>query len=462
MATLRPISAADLLQVLQAVGTDNLSHAARSLGFAPTASQPDQAVKSQYAPWPEEGDDLHEPSDPEPGTRRTLFQFPSQPPALSLWQATEAASLQPSEIVPRTGQPISDHDLHQLDPTRKLRHLLPVPWRRSGSFLRSRGGRLVAGQLIDLRLLLRLATKGTVIPRIPRIRRLVWATPVVVLWDDSADMHVFRADVRELIQRFQREAGSSAVKVIRMLSADENPVLPVSAPVLLVSTLGLMSPQSLLPQQWLRQAQSLQQQGHLLTALAPVPPARLSAEVAVAWNAVSWDLGQRFPRKLGRIRVPDSAEGASSASRQAAEILLDLLATAARIDQVLLRRTRARLRQDNPNADAQAEYLAWHHQDCWRSIACCGLKAGEPYERRLRNRDRLQLENPDLVREVQALIDQQHFAYSRALQLETKLRSWNERQPQEQADALKRLQQVIVSGDDAAADDGPKNGIHSG
>ncbi|MFM7918795.1 MAG: hypothetical protein ACKPJJ_01145, partial [Planctomycetaceae bacterium] len=80
---------------------------------------------------------------------------------------------------------------------------------------------------------------------------------------------------------------------------------------------------------------------------------------------------------------------AAAASQQAAEILLDLLATAARIDQALLRQTRARLQQQDPHADALAEYLAWYHPDCWSSVACCGLKPGEPYVRRLQNRQRL-------------------------------------------------------------------------
>ncbi|MFM7862629.1 MAG: hypothetical protein ACKPHU_00310, partial [Planctomycetaceae bacterium] len=80
---------------------------------------------------------------------------------------------------------------------------------------------------------------------------------------------------------------------------------------------------------------------------------------------------------------------------------------------------------------------------CWRSDESFGISPGEPLEWRLENRALLSLEHKALVQDVQALIDQQHSAYSCALQLETELRSWNERNSQQQKQALKQLQRVV-------------------
>jgi len=449
MPKLSPISAADLLRVLQAAGAADLGSAALSLGFVPVRSESTQKVRSEFAESsgdnPPTGDDGHGEKLQQP-----VFQFPTNRPSQQFWQASETTTLQPSEPKAVPGNPISDSELQTLAADKKLPQLLPIPWRRTVPFLRRRAGRMIVGQTVDLRALLKRAATGNVIAEIPRLHRPVWAAPLVVLWDDSADMYPFAADVQQLVQRLQREVGTVAVRLVRMLSADEKPVLPLQAPVLLVSTLGLFREQSSIPPQWLQLAQSLQQQGHRLTALCPLPSTVLHGDVAVAWNAVAWDLGQRFPRQVRHAKVPtaarraaDAVRKAAAASQQAAEILLDLLATAARIDQALLRQTRARLQQQDPNADALAEYLAWYHADCWSSVACCGLKPGEPYVRRLQNRQRLYQTSPNLVQDVQALIDQQHSAYSCALQLETELRSWNERSSLQQKQAREQLQRVV-------------------
>ncbi|HAV34433.1 MAG TPA: hypothetical protein DCX79_20735 [Planctomycetaceae bacterium] len=437
------ISAADLLQVLQTVGPDQLRPAAQCFGFVQTSEMqgPVDLESNQMFPTGHTGSDGS--GEPVSSIGPPAFQFPAQRPKQLFWQAQQAESLQGAVAVRAAGQPISDQQLQQLAPDRKLRHDIPVPWRRTAAFMRRRGGRLIAGRAIDLRSLLRMVASGSTVPRIPRMSRLVWGAPLVILWDDCPDMHVFGADVQHVVQRLHREAGASAIRVIRMVSVAHSLVLPASSPVMLISTLGLVQQHSALPEQWLRLAQSLRQQGHLLTALVPVPPVLLQSDAAVAWNAVSWDLGQRFHRRFRRSCVSAEVQDVFAASQQAAETLLDLLATAARIDPALLRQARVRLRREGVNADALAEYLAWHHPDCWQSVSCCGLKPGEPYARRLSNRQQLYTTNPQLVNDVQSLIDQQHSAYSCAIELETALRSWNQRTQQQQQESRQLLQRII-------------------
>ena len=124
-------------------------------------------------------------------------------------------------------------------------------------------------------------------------------------------------------------------------------------------------------------------------------------------------------------------------------MLFRSLATAPLVEPALLRAVRRAVRRHRPDVDVRAEWMAWENPDCWRSLESFGVKSGEPVTWRLENRALLHQEAPALVHDVQALIDQQHSAYSCALQLETELRSWNERQPQQQTDVRKLLQQVI-------------------
>ncbi|MFO0222024.1 MAG: formylglycine-generating enzyme family protein [Planctomyces sp.] len=273
--------------------------------------------------------------------------------------------------------------------------------------------------------------------------RLSWSRQLAVVCDDSREMHPFADDIDGLLRQLRVIVGVASLLVVRMESCFSHLSVPATTPILLLSSLGLLQSDGFVQTKWQQLGMDLQNRGHLLTALAPVPPALLGSDVAVAWNAVSWDLGQRMPRQMSGAQLPAAPESALAESQQAAERLLDLLATAARIDPALLRQARARLRRVDLNADALAEYLAWHHPDCWQSVSCCGLKPGEPYARRLSNRQQLYTTNPQLVNDVQALIDQQHSAYSCAIELETALRSWNQRTQQQQQESRQLLQRII-------------------
>ncbi|MFM7831414.1 MAG: hypothetical protein ACKPJD_06465, partial [Planctomycetaceae bacterium] len=123
----------------------------------------------------------------------------------------------------------------------------------------------------------------------------------------------------------------------------------------------------------------------------------------------------------------------------AVELLLNLLVPAALVEPELLRAVRRVARVQQSDVDVQAEWLIWADPDCWRSDESFGISPGEPLEWRLENRALLSLEHKALVQDVQALIDQQHSAYSCALQLETELRSWNERSSQQQKQVREQL-----------------------
>ena len=439
MLRLPIVSKADLLRVWARLGSaPGMAECAAILGFQlQTNADPqptNQRENMQPGPQPQPS-----VTDPQPLIQ---YEFPPGTPGLPLWSASVAETLLRTESAVRRGNPISDQELgiryHQ--PRLKLKPM--IPWRRICGFLRGRLGTNVAGSQIDTDRLIRQLVTARPIDQIPRLLRRTWSPRIVLLVDSSREFQSFAKDVDLLVKSLIREAGKSAVSVITVSAFGKPPAVSPDIPVLALSCMGLYAEDWRLTAWWSELGTAFSETGHTVSALCPVPARLIPHSIQRTWRPQVWDIGI-VPGRKKRLTSSSDNTYEDGCGPVAADMLLNLLATAPLVEPALLRAVRRTVRRHRPDVDVRAEWMAWENPDCWRSLESFGVKSGEPVTWRLENRALLHQEAPTLVRDVQALIDQQHSAYSCALQLETELRSWNERQPQQQTDALKLLQQVI-------------------
>ncbi|MFM7166688.1 MAG: hypothetical protein ACKO3T_15730, partial [Planctomycetaceae bacterium] len=438
MATLPVVSKADLLGVWARLRSGpGLGECAAALGFqhlTTVAAAPEIASQKQVSVPDEKRTGESEPP--------VQYDFPLVSPKVQLWNATDAETLARPATTFQRGNPLSDEEL-------RIRHWHPrlafrplIPWRRMSTFLRRTVGTRIPGSRIDCdHLVQRLAAVRPVI-EIPRLLRRTWSPRIAILLDNSREFCPFRRDVEQLLKSLTREAGKSAVAVFNVSPLDRAPALPAGIPVLTLSCMGLFSDDHRVIQWWCQLGAELAGKGHQLCALCPVPPRLIPPRIRRHWHPQAWDIGI-VPGRKPRPAPASEAAGDQSARSPAVELLLNLLAPAALVEPELLRAVRRVARVQQSDVDVQAEWLIWADPDCWRSDESFGISPGEPLEWRLENRALLSLEHKAVVQDVQALIDQQHSAYSCALQLETELRSWNERSSQQQKQVLEQLQRVI-------------------
>ena len=439
MTRLPIVSKADLLRVWARLGSaPGMAECAAILGCQLQKNADPQPTnqREEMRPGPQPQPSV---TDPQPLIQ---YEFPPGTPGLPLWSASVAETLLRTESVVRRGNPISDQELgiryHQ--PRLKLKPM--IPWRRICGFLRGRLGTNVAGSQIDTDRLIRQLVTARPIDQIPRLLRRTWSPRIVLLVDSSREFQSFAKDVDLLVKSLIREAGKSAVSVITVSAFGKPPAVSPDIPVLALSCMGLYAEDWRLTAWWSELGTALSETGHTVSALCPVPARLIPHSIERTWRPQVWDIGI-VPGRTKRLTSSSDNTHEDGSGPVAADTLLNLLATAPLVEPALLRAVRRKVRRHRPDVDVRAEWMAWENPDCWRSLESFGVKSGEPVTWRLENRALLHQEAPALVRDVQALIDQQHSAYSCALQLETELRSWNERDLQQQAESLSLLQRVI-------------------
>gem|GEM_PF-978336 len=276
-------------------------------------------------------------------------------------------------------EPLEDADLSV--PWGRFEQPLPplCPWPRLSLWLRQALGHRAPGRRLDMRRLMRQVGRGEVLHDLPKLERDVWHPLVVLLWDRSAEMVSFQRDLKDLTVHLRRISGLGSVKV-EELRGNEDVIavshrIPEGIPVLAVSAMGAFTGSAKTRAAWSRLGEHLQKRGNSLTRLSPAPRERWEADLCRLWPSTVWDRRPRPPRRGGLSSLPPCEDRG-----HVVEDLLVLLSPAPRIEPPLLRKARLCL---GDRADAGTEWEAWHHADCWGSLDSFGIRAGEPYAKRL-------------------------------------------------------------------------------
>ena len=439
MQGLPTASKADLLTVWGRLGaTEGLAECAAALGFH---EQP-QVKPTSVSSTANEASETNPQSSSQHSPAIIQFEFPVISENLLLWQAAQAETLEQPESVFLPGQPLTDEELRIRHRQPKLAVKPMIPWRRLLPFLRRHLGTLFAGSQIDTDRLIRQVAAARPVLQIPRLLRKSWAPRVAILVDGSREFDPFRCDADLLVRSLTREAGKSAVVVVTVSEFSRPPAVPVGIPVLACSCMGLYVENQKLTDWWAKWGVALHFKGHFLSALCPVPWPMMPLQLQRIWHPQVWDIGI-VPGRKKRPVTTSVTQNDELDRVPAQDLLLNLLASAAIIEPALLRAVRRVSRRHHGEIDVQAEWRAWEHRDCWRSDQSFGIEDGEPRNWRLENRGIMYHDNPQLVNDVQSLIDQQHSAYSCAIELETALRSWNQRTKQQQQESRQLLQRII-------------------
>ncbi len=227
--------------------------------------------------------------------------------------------------------------------------------------LRRRLGSSTPSRQVDVPRLAERWSRCERVERVPFRSLPAWAQPLMVLIDQSPRLIPFYADQRRLLHQLRARLGRGALREVVFLSGAERPwregrrryhevPLAPGGYVLALSDLEYFSPE---PRRalWSPVAERLRRGGATLTALVPSPAERWQGDLAVAWNAVSWER----PERLGAARRPLS----DSQRLDRAERLLGLVSFAASVEPALLRAVRRLLPAQQ--ADAGTEADAWNH-----------------------------------------------------------------------------------------------------
>ena len=235
----RQISYADLLQTMRNVASEELTRAAESLGFewnpATSISEgsagnrqgstmgagqagdgmenpPPQSSEGDSDPLPPGADELKGDgrANPEGSEDQKIhFEFTKKPRVLELWQAYLAETLNAPLPERGAGNPVTDEVLNRFDTDRALSRTALSPWRKMGTFLQHRTGRLIRSPVVDIERLVEQTSSGEAVSQIPYVARRGWPERVVVLFDRAEEMLLFRPDAASLVQQLRAEANPS-------------------------------------------------------------------------------------------------------------------------------------------------------------------------------------------------------------------------------------------------------------
>ncbi len=288
-----------------------------------------------------------------------------------------------------------------------------VPWSRLWPFLQHVLGCRRPGRRVDVRCLVRQLARLQPVRDVPRRLVLAWAPEAWLVVDDRRELTPFRADFAGLVERLQRQRGRAGLRCDRLddqtltsgqarcfWTGRRRPLqAPAGAPVLVLSDLGCLPRQADLREPWRQFGADLARRGIRATALMPCPTARWDRELGRDWNCACWDRSRRLrPRSTRPFRPPLTPPEDEPAR---AEMLLDLLAPAIRIEPALLRG--ARLLRAAQQAVIGTEFDVWHHQEAAFTPDAMALRPAAALRRRAaftRLDGDLKLAVAQLIREV--------------------------------------------------------------
>ncbi len=345
------IGRADIVRLLDSLGTDDTYVAARYLGYEkPSATTPERedskATGAATAPARVElpiQPGIERNEDPVPFLRLEAMEF-----------------FEPTKLEKPKGGGLTQDDLE--GPGRSW--LAPgkppplAPWSKLWPVIRGLIQRRCEARSPDVPALVRLIGRGIVPHRIPRLVRATWPASVAVWRDLSPRLAPIWADQQDVLKRLKKVCGPAAVKERRLDSPThtaclqrrghlaEGKRLDGQTSVLVLGDLGCYG-SATEQQTWLATARCLEKQGAPLAALVPCPKARWAPQVAKAWNAAPWEQGR-------------SSRGATSdegTPEQRAEGLLTLLSATFLAQPGLVRAVRRLL--PSSEADIGTEMDLW-------------------------------------------------------------------------------------------------------
>jgi hypothetical protein len=241
-------------------------------------------------------------SSAETGDEIELVEFPGVRDDATPLPSTGLA--RPTLVVPRP-----------LDP------LFAAPWLRAiAGTLTARTAELGA---VNVRRAIDLVVRRIPMGKIPRRRRLVSATEIVVWIDGTGTISWFRDDASQLIEKLDavtrapvrvvRSRGAPTIATVRAIDDDgdeddgeiESSIrVSDGARVIGVSDLGRGSPWARADASrvrgWIEAARRLRAQGATLVVVAPVPPAQLPPALRRMAPCVYWD-GKTRPASIHRL-----------------------------------------------------------------------------------------------------------------------------------------------------------------
>lgn len=306
---------------------------------------------------------------PEPPSRRVTHYEP--------WHLTEfepAASQTHSE--PKWYQ-----ELEPLTKTEKAAsYSKAVPcqppilhWSRLWPFLRGALGQWRESGKVRIPKVLESLITGHWPKRVPREKRLTWASQCHIILDFSLCLRPFWDDFKQLLPALEKVRGKAGFNIwvtdkecgelfrkYRQKNLQLFPQPALGTPVLVLGDLGMYSTSISEKQRWLDFGEKLKQLGCTPVALVPCPRSLWNASIAKIWHLAAWDESERLPQ----IRATEFSHLTPSAREDALLIkktnyLLSFLSPAVRVEPELLREARKILPQAKTNISS--EYYFWNH-----------------------------------------------------------------------------------------------------
>ena len=372
------ISRADLLRLLAAEGEQGLQAMAFALGYAP---KPERAGQDGPAP-PVEPNRTH-PMDRLPSPEAAIKQTT---PSARFFCVTERIPLESSAkqnplLAPDwfvQAQPLACDE--RPDPaTLRLPARLPLTcWARLWPFLRRVLGQTGHSRQLDIPRVIRAATQGEVLRRLPWKPQHQWSTKLCILLDYTRQTQPYREDFNTLCLKLESLHGSVGL-AIRILHGEPGWRTRYRAPngnslhrwqmpdaqtrLLILSDVGLLDATGEAAQAWRLFGYRLRAAGCRPVVLCPALPPRQPAGLSGGFDLYAWDRHSRFQR--GGSQAP-----ALGLDGDAAELLLALAAPAIVIEPALLRNLRHLVPATRATAAAEAQ--VWLHIDiAVSSQGCC-------------------------------------------------------------------------------------------
>ena len=406
------INRADLVYWLKRdqLGSDELVRAADLLGFKldpKPPSIPEPSHKTGYTteriPGSRSSDTATPPAVSDPrffriASRERLAADPDKSPG----KGEGPLSIRDVDVFTRedlTPAPYKPLDLQPL-----------IAWARLWPVLKRhlRTSRRLA---IDVPALIKQVAAGRLVRRLPRLKRVRWATRIELLSDPSDHLSPFQSDfdvIREALTDLVGVLSLNQAQVIGIAAGeclvepysepDQRPwkMPPATTPVLILSDLGMLAgPRSRRRRDWLLFGKRLKSVGITPFVLAPVSPAHVDPELCGYFHIALWSSNSRLLAQHHRSDLGHDAQ---------VDQLLTLLSPAVRVETVLLRALRHLLPADQ--ADAGCEADVWSHADVHYSERVCAIRDDE--ERLIDHRKLFKTQPDHLKRQVLLLLRRHH------------------------------------------------------